>query len=129
MKSPLDRLLSWPQPLDFVLEELESGTDQDFVETQMERGPPRRRATATPYAILFGDVQVGKAEKELLVQFSEKVRGTRFLITPPGKNEKMLGWFRNGTPFLKVQSFSSSGEETHLVGLNIGLIKVPAGID
>tara|TARA_R110000824_G_scaffold134974_1_gene297981 strand:+ start:325 stop:702 length:378 start_codon:yes stop_codon:yes gene_type:complete len=61
---------SFPQTEDAVAEllnQLEEAQKQDFIETPVDKGPPKRRAASTPYTVLHGTLNnLTKAQADAL---------------------------------------------------------------
>ena len=52
---------TWPKDLAWIIAELRCERRQDFVETPVDTGPPKRRAKNTPYDVLAGTVTLNDA--------------------------------------------------------------------
>lgn len=69
------REIPWPINLLYVLEALEEGTHQEFIETPVDRGPPRRRAAHSPIPALKGLARVDAQDEDEFLRLINSAQG------------------------------------------------------
>lgn len=110
-----------PERLAFVLQNLSKEMRQDFVETRMDAGPPKRRAKSSPYAVYTGTVQLDGSEKLEFDVFVERVIGrSPFFISLPDEEKQMLAVFYKA-PVDRKNSFTVGRPERERHEIEISL--------
>ena len=86
-------ILDWPEQLHRVLDHLERTTHQEFIETQMDAGPPRRRPRTSQMPTFEGNALLSHAERTALGKFYAAVEGRHFSFKDPRTGETVYATF------------------------------------
>lgn len=96
---------SWPASLAAILKYLKKEIRQNVVETPMQKGRPKRRATSTEYPVYAGLVPMDGPTKEELDRFTAEVFGSSpFVVALPPGTEPAVAVFHQ-PPIDRKKSF------------------------
>lgn len=112
MASDYPNAIDWPDELAWVIAKLKRERRQDFIETPMEQGPPKRRPANTGYNVLAGIVTLNDKTWLAIESLIQQNPNNLFRVVDPEIGEPMLLSFVNAPRHQKISTSDGEGTTT-----------------